>query len=150
MKLIVLETDIDDMDMRLFGYVQEKFFEAGAHQVVMLPAYGKKGRPAVRLQVLCKPDLKDSLKQLFFTETTTLGVRSYETECEGLDIQFKEVNTQWGSVKVKIGFLNGKVVNAQPEYEDCAKLAKEHNVPLKMVIDEARKAYNNLTLVGSD
>lgn len=139
MKLLVLETDIDDMDMRVFGYVQQKFFDAGAHGVTMLPGYGKKGRPMVRLQVLAKPELKETMKSIFFKETTTLGIRTFETECEGLDVSFQDVKTKWGNVKVKIGTFNGKAVNVQPEFEDCAKLAKAHGVPVKEIIDTAKR-----------
>ena len=101
----------------------------------------KKARPGHLLQVLASPDAVDRLTQVIFRETTTIGIRRYPVERSVLDREFVEVDTEFGKVKIKVSRMNGEVMNASPEYEDCARIAQEKNVPLKMVQSLAMKAY---------
>jgi uncharacterized protein (DUF111 family) len=105
----------------------------------------KKGRAGVQMTVLCRPDLVPALQELLFRETTTIGLRWRLENKVALAREFVEVETDWGKVKIKIARLNsGIIVNAAPEYEDCRKIAAEHSVPLKQVMEEAMQAYAKL------
>jgi hypothetical protein len=101
----------------------------------------KKGRPGMLLTVLCKPEDTNKLTQLIFTETTTLGVRRRDELRQSLARRWESVSTPWGEVRIKIASMNGTVTNYAPEYEDCRRIAAEHHVPLKTVIQEAARAY---------
>jgi hypothetical protein len=99
----------------------------------------KKSRPALLVSVLCEPALVDTLSELLFRETTTLGLRVSGVSRRCLAREWREVATEYGVVRVKVGLLNGEAVNFAPEYEDCARLAQERGVPLKAVYEAARK-----------
>jgi hypothetical protein len=101
----------------------------------------KKNRPGTLLTVLCKSEDAAKLTEIIFTETTTLGVRRREEKRETLARNWVLVSTQWGKVRMKIASMNGTVTNYAPEYEDCRKIAAEHKVPLKTVMNEAMEAY---------
>jgi hypothetical protein len=103
----------------------------------------KKGRPGHLLQVLTPPQAADSISRIIFEETTTIGVRRHIAARSILDREFVEVETEYGKVKVKVSRLAGDIVNYTPEYEDCARLARERNVPLKKVQAAAVAAYLN-------
>jgi uncharacterized protein (DUF111 family) len=100
----------------------------------------KKNRPGVLLSVLCGPDEKEGMMKLLFTETTTLGIRSYEVERRALRRSAVPVETQYGQIDVKVAHLNGRVVNEMPEFEQCREAAIRANVPLKVVEEAARIA----------
>jgi uncharacterized protein (TIGR00299 family) protein len=138
--LSVIETNIDDMNPELFGHVMEALFEAGALDVYYTPIVMKKSRPATLVSVLTETPLVDTLSEILFRETTTLGVRVSEVARRCLEREWREVQTQWGPVRIKVGRLNGEVVNVAPEYEDCARLAREKGVPAKAVWEAAREA----------
>jgi len=139
--VIVIEANIDDMSPQNFAYATEKLLAAGALDVFTIPIQMKKARPGHLLQVLAPPDAVDRLTRIIFQETTTIGIRRYPVERTTLDREFVEVSTQYGKVKIKVSKLDGAVVNFTPEYEECARLARENNVPLKMVQAMAMKAY---------
>ena len=139
--VIVIEANIDDMSPQNFAYATEKLLAAGALDVFTIPIQMKKARPGHLLQVLAPPDAVDRLTRIIFQETTTIGIRRYPVERSTLDREFVEVSTQYGKVKIKVSKLDGAVVNFTPEYEECARLARENNVPLKMVQAMAMKAY---------
>jgi uncharacterized protein (DUF111 family) len=115
--------------------------EEGALDVFGMPVQMKKNRPGTLLTVLCKPEDAGKLTQLIFTETTTLGVRRREEVRQTLARRWENVRTQWGDVRIKIASMNGTVTNFAPEYEDCRKIAAEHHVPLKTVMQEAARLY---------
>jgi uncharacterized protein (DUF111 family) len=92
--------------------------------------------------VLCKPEDAEKLAQLIFSETTTLGVRRREESRQTLARRWESVRTEWGEVRIKIASMNGTVTNYAPEYEDCRRIAAEHHVPLKTVMQEASRAYS--------
>jgi len=141
--VIVIEANIDDMTPQNFGYVSEKLFSAGALDVCTFPIQMKKGRPGHLLQVLTPPSGADAISRIIFQETTTIGVRRYTASRTTLDREFVEVETEYGKVNIKVSRLAGDIVNFTPEYEDCARLARERNVPLKMVQAAAVAGYLN-------
>ncbi len=139
--ITVLEANLDDLNPQVFGYVMDRLLEEGALDVFGVPVQMKKSRPGTLLTVLCKPEDAGKLTQLIFTETTTLGVRRREEVRQTLARRWENVQTQWGEVRIKIASLNGTVTNYAPEYEDCRRIAAEHHVPLKTVMQEAAQVY---------
>lgn len=139
--IAVLEANLDDLNPQVFGYVMDRLLEEGALDVFGVPVQMKKNRPGTVLTVLCKTEDADKLTRLLFTETTTLGVRRREESRRILARKWQNVPTPWGEVRIKIASMNGAVTNYAPEYEDCRRIAAEHHVPLKSVIQEAARAY---------
>ena len=139
--IIVLEANIDDMTAQNFGYVCDRLLEEGALDVCTVPAQMKKGRPGHLLQVLAPPNRWEKIERLIFEETTTIGVRRYEAARSALERETVRVETVHGSIAIKVSKLNGKVVNSTPEYEDCAKIAREKGIPLKDVQALAMREY---------
>src|SRR5579871_2371149 len=137
----VLEANVDDLNPQVFGYVMDRLLEEGARDAFAVPVQMKKNRPGMLLTVLCRPEDAERLTQFVFAETTTLGVRRREESRETLARHWESVTTPWGAVRIKIASMNGAVTNYAPEYEDCKKLAAEHRVPLKLVMQEAARAY---------
>jgi hypothetical protein len=137
----VLEANLDDLNPQVFGYVMDRLLEEGALDVFGMPVQMKKNRPGTLLTVLCKPENAEKLAQMIFSETTTLGVRRREESRQTLARRWESVHTEWGEVRIKIASMNGTVTNYAPEYEDCRRIAAEHHVPLKTVMQEAARAY---------
>lgn len=138
-RLIVLETNIDDMNPQIYDYLMSRLFKKGALDVFLIPIQMKKGRPAILLKALCNENKKDMLMNIIFEETTTIGIRSYEVDRRCLERNIKEVSTPYGKVKVKVSEKDGKLINIQPENEDCKKVAEKKNIPLKEVIDVVKR-----------
>ncbi|HYM78307.1 MAG TPA: nickel pincer cofactor biosynthesis protein LarC [Candidatus Dormibacteraeota bacterium] len=138
----VLEANLDDLNPQVFGYVLDRLLEEGALDVFGVPVQMKKSRPGTLLTVLCKPEDAGKLTQLIFTETTTLGVRRRDEVRQTLARRWENVRTEWGEVRIKIASMNGTVTNYAPEFEDCRRIAAEHHVPLKTVMQEASRAYS--------
>lgn len=132
----ILETNIDDMNPELYGYVEEKLFEAGALDVFKTPIYMKKGRPGIKLSVLVNSKMEKNILDIIFEETTSLGVRKYKVEKIMLNREFSKVNTEYGDITVKKAYYKGKLVKYKPEYEECKAIAKEK----KLSIDKIYKA----------
>src|SRR5207249_4963816 len=143
--VIVIEANIDDMTPQNFAYVTEKLLAAGALDVFTVPIQMKKGRPGHLLQVLAEADAVDAVSQIIFRETTTIGIRRHEVERTTLQRDFVEVETEYGKIKIKVSKLEGEVVNAAPEYEDCALLAREKGIALKQIQALAMKSYLSKT-----
>ena len=139
--ITVLEANLDDLNPQVFGYVMDRLFEEGALDAFGVPAQMKKNRPGTLLTVLCKPEDASKLTQLIFAETTTLGVRRRDEVRATLARRWEKVSTQWGEVRIKIASMNGSVTNYAPEYEDCRRIAAEHRVPLKSVMQEAARIW---------
>jgi len=142
-RLWMIETNIDDMSPQLLGHVMDRAFELGALDCYFTPVQMKKNRPGVLLSVLCERDRKELLMKLLFTETTTLGVRSYEVERRALRRSVTQVETAYGPINVKVAHLNGQVVNEMPEFEDVRAAATKAGVPLKVVEDAVRAALSH-------
>jgi hypothetical protein len=139
--VIVLEANLDDLNPQVFGYVMDRLLEAGALDVFGTAAQMKKNRPGTLLTVLANPQDADQLAKIIFAETTTLGVRRREEQRQVLARRLQTVSTRFGEVRIKIANLNGTETSYAPEYEDCRRIAAEHRVPLKMVMQEAVQAY---------
>jgi uncharacterized protein (DUF111 family) len=139
----MLETNIDDMSPQLLGHVMDRAFELGALDCYFTPAQMKKNRPGVLLSVLCEREQKEALMKLLFTETTTLGVRSYEVERRALRRTMTRVETAYGPIDVKVAHLNGRVVNEMPEFEQVRAVANAAEVPVKVVEDAVRAALKH-------
>lgn len=137
----VLEANLDDLNPQVFGYVMDRLFEAGALDVFGIPVQMKKSRPGMLLTVLARLEDAAKLSKIIFAETTTLGIRRREERREVLTRRAVAVQTKWGEVQLKVANLNGTIANYAPEYEDCRKIAVEHDVPLKTVMQEAIKVY---------
>jgi uncharacterized protein (TIGR00299 family) protein len=137
----VLEANLDDLNPQVFGYVMDRLLEEGALDAFGVPVQMKKNRPGTLLTVLCKPEDAGKLTKLIFTESTTLGVRRRDEVRQTLARRWENVRTQWGEVRIKIASMNGTVTNYAPEYEDCRRIAAEHHVPLKTVMQEASREY---------
>ncbi|MDR3776458.1 MAG: nickel pincer cofactor biosynthesis protein LarC [Terracidiphilus sp.] len=140
--IAVIETVIDDSSPELLGYVSEQLLAAGAWDVYRASVQMKKGRTGVQMTVLCRPDLMPALRDLLLRETTSIGLRWRLENKMALAREFAVVQTQWGAVKIKIArWPNGDEANAAPEYEDCRKIATEHAVPLKHVMQQAMREF---------
>lgn len=137
----VLETTIDDLSPQVLGYVTEKLLSEGALDVFLIPAQMKKNRPGSLLTVLCNKENTQRMRNILFSETSTIGVRTREERRDCLERAIISVNTQWGAVRVKEARLNGVVANSAPEYEDCRRIAEENSVPLKQVQLEVLSTY---------
>jgi pyridinium-3,5-bisthiocarboxylic acid mononucleotide nickel chelatase len=141
----VLEANLDDLSPQVFGYVMERLLEAGALDVFGTPVQMKKNRPGTLLTLLAKPEDADKLTKIFFAETTTLGVRRREERRQILARDWRTVRTGFGDVRIKVASMNGTISSYAPEYEDCRRIATEHRVPLKQVMQEAIQAYLQLS-----
>ena len=140
--IAIIETVIDDSTPQLLAYVSELLLAAGAWDVYRVPVQMKKGRTGVQLTVLSSPDLVPALRDLLFRETTTIGLRWRTENKTSLQREFARIETEWGLVQMKIArWPSGEIANASPEYEDCRKLAAEHSIPLKRVMQEASRLF---------
>jgi pyridinium-3,5-bisthiocarboxylic acid mononucleotide nickel chelatase len=139
--VVVIEANIDDMSPQNLAYATERLLAAGALDVFTIPVQMKKSRPGNLLQVLSPSDVVDRLTRLIFQETTTIGIRKYAADRTVLEREFVEVTTDYGKIKIKVSRMGGEVVNFTPEYEECARLARENNVPLKKIQTMAVNAY---------
>ena len=137
----VIEANLDDLNPQLYGYFLERALAAGALDVFTTPIQMKKNRPGTLLTVLCNPADEAKFQELFFAETTTLGVRSHTTQRRILPREWETVATCFGEIRMKLARVNGKVVQISPEYEDCRKLAGAKSVPLQRVMQEAMQAW---------
>ncbi|MFQ5776388.1 MAG: nickel pincer cofactor biosynthesis protein LarC [Terriglobia bacterium] len=137
-EVVVLEANLDDMSPLIGGYFMEQALAAGALDVFYTPVQMKKNRPGLVLTVICPPERADALSELIFQQTTTIGLRLYHAQRRLLERTFVTVRTPLGPVRMKLARLNGRVLNAAPEYEDCRRLAREKSVPLKQVLAEAQ------------
>lgn len=135
-RLIVLETNLDDTTGQVLGFVMEKAFEMGALDCWFTPIQMKKNRPATMISILCDKENRQKLTELLYVETTTLGVRVREIERDCLEREFVKIATQFGEIDVKIGLLNGKQVNAMPEFDQLKRIATENNIPIKLLKEQ--------------
>jgi pyridinium-3,5-bisthiocarboxylic acid mononucleotide nickel chelatase len=136
--LVLLETNIDDLNPEIYDYVFTRLFAAGALDVFLSPILMKKNRPASLLSVLSSPGDVSSLLEILFYETSTLGVRQQTVNRVALARQFQKVETPYGPVRVKIAQLASGQVKISPEYEDCRMLAEQHQLPLMDIYHLAR------------
>jgi hypothetical protein len=143
-KITVIQANIDDMSPEVFGYLMEKALAGGAVEIFYTPAQMKKDRPATQLTMLCRKEDRERLIELVFQETTTIGLRYHEVERRILERRSVEVQTMVGSIRVKVAYLGGKVVNFAPEYADCRAAAERYNAPLREVMSLAVAAFQKM------
>jgi pyridinium-3,5-bisthiocarboxylic acid mononucleotide nickel chelatase len=129
----MLETNIDDMNPELYSYIEERLFERGALDVFRTPIIMKKGRSAIKLSILVNKKQAGAVQGVIFRETTSIGVRKYKVEKIMLQREFLALPTEYGEIKVKISYYEGKPVKYKAEYEDCRNAAVEHQVPIVTV-----------------
>jgi len=135
--IAVLETNLDDISSEVLGDFVERALKAGALDVVHTPVQMKKNRPGVQLSVLCAEGDADAFSEMILRETSAFGVRRTLTERRKLQRETRTVTTPYGEVTVKLGKLNGEIVQVAPEYESCRAIAAKAEVPLKAVYDAA-------------
>ncbi len=146
-KLMILETNIDDMNPESYSYLVPLLLNRGAFDVFLTNIIIKKGRPAVMLSVLCEPEKQFELESIIFTETTTLGIRRYPVDRNSLDRKIITIDTQFGKVSVKLAYRDGRLLKVLPEYEECKRIAEEKSLPLKDVYDVLTKEFLNLKIL---
>lgn len=135
----IIETNIDDMNAELYAYVEEKLFENGALDVYKTPIIMKKGRPAVKLSVLIRDKNREAVLNVIFSETTSGGIREYPVTKHMMTKKYRKIMTSLGEVQIKDFYVNDKCLKSKPEYEDCARLAREHKISIREVYDVVLK-----------
>jgi hypothetical protein len=139
-KLVCLECNIDNMNPEIYSYLSERLFDTGALDVSLIPIYMKKNRPGTLVKVLCTEDAAQKLMEIVFSETTTLGVRKYSVDRYSVERHITQVNTAYGVVNVKFSKMGDKTWNYTPEYEDCRRLALQHDIPIRKIYRAAEAA----------
>ncbi len=136
----VIETNIDDMNPQIYEYLMDELFSRGALDVYLTQVIMKKTRPAVKLSVLCESDKKNDLIDIILKETTSIGVRYFETQRVTMDREVKEFSIKYGKVRLKTSRMGKSLVKCSPEFEDCRKIAQETGLPLREIIDEVQSS----------
>ena len=139
--VVVIECEIDDMNPQIFGVLMDRLLAEGALDVFYTPVQMKKNRPGTLLTIIAPPDRRERLTAIVFTETTSIGLRYRDMTRECLERETITIDTPLGAVRMKIASRNGHVLNASPEFDDCARIAAEKHVPVKDVHAAAMKAY---------
>jgi len=140
-RVVVLECEIDDMNPQIFGVLMDRLYAAGALEVFYAAVQMKKNRPGTLMTIVCRPDDRQTMTEIVFRESTTIGIRHQELSRECLDREMVTVATPIGPVRFKVARRDGRVLNAQPEFEDLAKLSAAHGIPVKEVQALAQKAW---------
>jgi len=140
-RVTVIECEIDDMNPQIFGVVMDRLYAAGALEVFYVPVQMKKNRPGTLLTVIASPAKLDAMSDIVFRETTTIGLRHTEVDRQCLEREIVTIDTSIGPVRFKIARRNGDIMNAVPEFEDCARLAAANGLSVKEVQALAATAY---------
>ncbi|TWD95754.1 hypothetical protein FB550_112116 [Neobacillus bataviensis] len=130
---IVIETNIDDMNPELAGYLIQRLLSIGAMDAYIIPIIMKKGRPGLQLRVACKTERQKEIQEEIVRQTTTIGMRHYTVSGWAVPHKIVQVNTSFGELPVKIAFLDGEIVNVAPEYEACRQVAESLGISGKRV-----------------
>ena len=128
-----IECNIDDMNPEFYDYISDKLFKAGASDVFLSNIMMKKCRPGILLNVICETELADTVKNIIYTESTSLGIRTFRFRKDTLVRKLETIQTIYGKVTVKRSYFDTKEVSCKPEYEDCKRIAAEKEIPLKEV-----------------
>ena len=139
-RTVIMECNLDDMSPEQCGPLTEILLQEGARDAYLTPVIMKKGRPAVVLTVLAPAERVEALSRIIFRHTTTLGIRSFETLRRKLERCIDRVETSWGEMRVKVSEFEGRR-RAMPEFEDCLRISREHDVPLPEVYREVLRAW---------
>jgi len=135
----IIETNIDDMNPEIYGYLVEKLYENGALDVFFTHIQMKKNRPGVKLSVISSVENVNNLADIIFSETSTFGIRFYETKRIKLMFEKQKIKIKYGEINVKIGRLKNRIITISPEFEDCRNIADRYNLPLKNVYELAKR-----------
>ena len=138
-RAVLIEANIDDMNPEVYGFVLERLFEEGAKEVYTTPVLMKKGRPGTVLSVLVDEDQSEAMAQFVLAETTTIGVRLHPVDRRKLPRRIETIHTPYGEIRVKVSQI-GERQRRAPEYEDCARLARQRRVPILEVYTAALRA----------
>ena len=138
-KLLLIETNLDDVSSEVLGFLMDKVFEVGALDCWFTSIQMKKNRPATMVSILCNPTEKEKIVELLYNETTTLGVRIGETNREFLARKIRSVKTEFGEVEVKIAMYKNRMVNIKPEYEDVKNIANKWGKSFKETYEKVIK-----------
>ncbi|MFP5379390.1 MAG: nickel pincer cofactor biosynthesis protein LarC, partial [Vicinamibacteria bacterium] len=141
MRVAVVECEIDDMNPQLFGPLMDRLYAVGALEVFYAPVQMKKNRPGTLVTLVTRPEQREALTDVLFRETTTIGVRFQEMQRACLDREVVTVETAAGAVRFKVARRDGRVLNAQPEFDDLAARAAERDLPIKDVQAMALAAW---------
>jgi uncharacterized protein (DUF111 family) len=144
----MVETNIDDMPGEHFGYLLEKVLDAGAFDGYITPVQMKKSHPGTLISITVDDEHLPKIERIIFDQSTTFGIRKYKVTCKKLYRKIVDVKTEYGTIKVKIGMLNGCVKNITPEYEDCRKIADAKELPLKQVYNAAINAIQSIKVLS--
>ncbi|MCX8157179.1 MAG: nickel pincer cofactor biosynthesis protein LarC [Verrucomicrobiae bacterium] len=139
-QVAVLETNVDDLNPEILGHFVEKALNQGALEVFYTPVTMKKNRPGVLLTLLCPPPQADAFMAMILRETSAFGVRFHLCSRRKLRRNFADVETPWGKVRVKQGWLGGELLHAAPEFESCRQMAEENGIPVRQVYASALSA----------
>ncbi|MBW8015630.1 MAG: nickel pincer cofactor biosynthesis protein LarC [Planctomycetes bacterium] len=137
----LIETNVDDSSAEVIGYVTEKLLSAGALDVYTTSIQMKKNRPAVKISIIASHDKACQIEKILFDEQITLGIRRQLLQRKTLKRQTVSVETKFGKINIKIGLRDAEIISAKPEFSDCQKAAKLHDVPLKIVQKTALEAF---------
>jgi hypothetical protein len=138
-RVIVVETNIDDMNPQFYDYVMEKLLAMEVLDIFITPILMKKNRPGQLLTIICPSEKLPFVTKFLLRETTTLGLRWHEEEREKSDREILIKETKYGKIRFKLARWKGRIVNLSPEYEDCKRLALKNRAPLKEVFEEAKR-----------
>ena len=148
-EMVVLETNIDDMNPEIYDYVMERLFQAGARDVFLTPVQMKKNRPATIVSVIAEPARKQTVAEILFRETSTAGIRYYPVRRMILKRASKTVKTKFGNVMVKIIEQPDGSRRAAPEYEDLKRIAAQKKIPLKILYDQTMSTFGSSQKIGT-
>ncbi len=137
----MLETNIDDMNPEVYSYLMPFLFEEGALDVFLTNIIMKKNRPATKLSVLCHDKDVETLMDIIFEQTTTIGIRKYEVDRISLNREIIKVKTKYGTIRIKKAYKDNKLLKCFPEYEDCKTLAQQQGVSIINIYNEALKEF---------
>ena len=134
--VIILETNIDDMNPQYFESVMNRLLAAGALDVFLENIIMKKSRPAVKITAIVKENDADKMADILLNETTTIGIRMYRADRKILEREVKRIKTRYGFVRFKVSRLKGKIVTTTPEYEDIKALSEKTDTPIRIIAEE--------------
>lgn len=149
-RVVQIECEIDDMNPQLFGPLMDRLTEAGALDVFYAAVQMKKNRPGTLVTIVAPPDRREAIAGVLFTHTTTIGVRYQEMYRDTLDREMRTIETPVGPIRVKIASRDGRVLNAAPEFDDCARIAGERGLAIKDVQALAMRAWLDSRLAARD
>ncbi len=134
----VIETNIDDMNPQIFDHVIEMLYKAGSLDVSLTQMIMKRGRPGVKMTVLCNKGWEDAIIKIILRETSSIGLRYYETRRKIMQREIKTIDTEFGKIRFKVSRFGKEIMKSAPEYEDCRKVARRLHIPLIEVMKKIR------------